>query len=282
MPEPVTAVLDRPTPAPLELTLHPAADPVAPVLLVVPAMGMRASFYTPLLGALADAGVAAAVTELRGHQARPAPPPGRRHDHGYDDLVGDLGAAVETVRELRPGAPVLPLGHSLGGHLCAAFAARRPDRVDGLALVASGSVDWRVWGPGHLLRTQAVVAAASLLGHFPGDRVGFAGREARGQMRDWGRWARTGRLAFGTPRVDHGPSIAALPLPVLGIGFERDTLAPPASTAALLDMFAAAEVTRHLLDVPARRPHVGWAREPGALAVVVPVLAGWARGAGRP
>ncbi len=276
---PVTTVLDRPAPAPLELTLHPVPDPGAPVLLVVPAMGMRASFYTPLLRALTDAGVAAAVTELRGHQARPAPPPGRRHDFGYDDLVGDLAAAVEAVHSERPGAPVFVVGHSLGGHLATAYAARHPDRVDGVALVGSGSVHWRVWGPAHLLRTQAVVAAAMLLGHFPGDRVGFAGREACGQMRDWGRWARTGRLAFGTPRVDHTPSIAAVHLPVLGIGFERDGLAPPASVDALLDMFGAATVTRHRLDVPAARPHFGWAREPGALDVVVPVLTGWARDA---
>lgn len=276
---PVTTVLDRPAPAPLELTLHPVPDPGAPVLLVVPAMGLRASFYAPLLTALADAGVAAAVTELRGHQARPAPPPGRRNDFGYEDLVGDLAAAVEAVRTARPGAPVFVVGHSLGGHLAAAYAARHPDRIDGVALVASGSVDWRVWGLAHLLRTQAVVAASTLIGHVPGDRIGFAGREARGQMCDWGRWARTGRLAFGTPRVDHTPSIAAVHLPVLGIGFERDGFAPPASVDALLAMFGAATRSRRHLDVPGARPHIGWAREPQALAVVVPVLTDWARDA---
>lgn len=202
---PVTTVLDRPAPAPLELTLHPVPDPGAPVLLVVPAMGLRASFYAPLLTALADAGVAAAVTGLRGHQARPAPPPGRRNDFGYEDLVGDLAAAVEAVRTARPGAPVFVVGHSLGGHLAAAYAARHPDRIDGVALVASGSVDWRVWGLAHLLRTQAVVAASTLIGHFPGDRIGFAGREARGQMCDWAGGpapggSRSARRGSTTPR----------------------------------------------------------------------------------
>lgn len=273
-------ILDRPAPAPLELTLYPAGDArtidkaAAPALLVVPAMGVRASFYRPLLEALCEAGISAGVVELRGHQARPAPPPSRRHDHGYDDLVGDLGAAVEAVRDRLPGAPVLPLGHSLGGHVAAAYAARHPDRIDGLALVASGSVHWRAWGLRHLLQTQAVVAAAAVLGHFPGHRLGFAGREARGQMADWGRWARTGRLEFGRPRVDHGPSIAAVHLPVLGMSFEHDRLAPPGSAEALLGMFRSAEVTREHLRIDAARPHFGWAREPGS---VVPALAGWAR-----
>ncbi|BBG02461.1 MULTISPECIES: alpha/beta hydrolase family protein [Pseudonocardia] len=266
--------LDRPTPTPLELTLHTADDPAAPVLLVVPAMGMRASFYAPLLSALRDAGVSAAVTELRGHQAHPAPAPGRRHDFGYDELVGDLAAAVETVRELLPAAPVLPLGHSLGGHLAAAYAARRPDRIAGIALVASGSVHWHAWGVRHLLRTQAVVAAATLLGHFPGDRIGFAGREARGQMADWGRWARTGRLAFGRPRIDHTPSIAEVRLPVLGLTFAGDTLAPGFSADALLAMFGNARVTREHLEIDATQPHFGWARDPGPAAEV---LTRWAR-----
>ena len=38
-------------------------------------------------------------------------------------------------------------------------------------------------------------------------------------------------------------------------------------------------MTRHRLDVPAARPHFGWAREPAALDVVVPLLTGWARDA---
>lgn len=171
---------------------------------------------------------------------------------------------------------MLPLGHSLGGHLAAAYAARRPDRIAGLALVASGSVHWRAWGVRHLLRTQAVVAAATLIGHFPGDRIGFAGREARGQMADRGRWARTGRLAFGRPRVDHTPSIAEVRLPVLGLTLERDTLAPGRSADALLAMFRNAQVTREHLEIDAGRPHVGWARDPAPAAAV---LARWARAA---
>lgn len=268
-----TISLPRPGPAVPELTLHTADDPSAPVFLVVPAMGMRTAFYTPLLAALRDAGTSAAVVELRGHTAAAAPPPGRRHDYGYADLVDDVAAAVDTLRERLSGAPVLPLGHSIGGHLASAFVARRPDAVSGLALVASGSVHWRAWGVGHLLRTQAVVLAARLLGHFPGDRVGFAGREARTQMTDWGRWARTGRLAFGRPRVDHNPAIAEIRLPVLGLSFAHDELAPPASAEALLDMFTRAEVTREQLDLATRRPHTDWVREPSA---VLPVLTGWA------
>lgn len=269
-----TIAPDTPGPGAPVLTLHPAADPAAPVFLVVPAMGMRASFYTPLLEALRGAGVSAAVVELRGHTAAPAPPPGRGHDFGYAELVGDVAAAVDALGGALPSAPVLPLGHSLGGHLVSAFAARHPERVAGLALVASGSLHWRVWGPGHLLRTQAVVAAARVLGHFPGDRVGFAGREARTQMADWGRFARTGRLAFGRPRVDHTAALAELRLPVLGLTLDGDRLAPAASADALLALFGRARVTREHRTVDARRPHFGWVREPG---VVTPLLAGWAR-----
>lgn len=268
-----TIALERPGPGAPQLTLHPADDPAAPVFLVVPAMGMRATYYTPLLTALRATGTSAAVVELRGHTERAAPPPGRRHDFGYSDLVADVAAAVATLGERLPGAPVLPLGHSLGGQVSSAFAARHPEAVAGLALVASGSVHWRAWGPRHLVRTQAAAVLARALEYFPGDRLGFAGREARTQMADWARWARTGRPAFGRPRVDHTAAIGELRLPVLAVTVEGDELSPTAATEALLAMFGHAEVTREHLPAAGGRPHVGWVREPAA---VVPLLTGWA------
>lgn len=272
-PAPTVVELDRATPTPVELTLHRAADAAAPAVLVVPAMSMRASFYAPLLEALPEAGVHAGVVELRGHQRRPAPRPGRRHDHGYADLVGDLDAAVDAVRDLLPRARVLTLGHSLGGHVVAAHAALHPGTVDGAALVATGSVDWRAWNAWHLLRTQAALAATTVLGHFPGDRVGFAGREAPTQMTEWARWARTGRLVVGDPPVEVDALAARVDLPMLALSFAGDALAPAATTDRLVDLFPRARVTREHVHLDTRRPHFDWVRHP---ALALDHLVGWA------
>ncbi|MFC5061937.1 alpha/beta fold hydrolase [Actinomycetospora atypica] len=271
---PVVVELDRPAPTPVELTVWPAADPAAPAYVVVPAMGMRASFYAPLLQALARGGVHAGVLELRGHQRAAAPLPGRRYDFGYADLVEDLSAAVLAVREKWPDARVVTLGHSFGGHVATAQAAAHPAagdpaRPDALALVATGSVAWRAWGrlaPWHLLRSQALLVLTTVVGHFPGQRVGFAGREARTQMTEWARWSRTGRFVVGSSSgaagLDVDAGAARVDVPVLAVSFEGDPLAPRSTTTALAGLFTGAPVTLEHHALPVGRPHVDWVRQP--------------------
>lgn len=266
----------------------PGTTTPGPVVLVVPAMGLGARWYRPLLEALAAAGVTAAVTETRGHEEG-ARPPGRRHDHGYADLVADLDAVTRLLADRAPG-PLHLLGHSLGGQVAAALLAQRPAAAHGLVLVASGTPYWRDWrrraddrggwGPLRLLAlTQGAAAVARVLGHFPGARFGFAGREAPTQTRDWARLARTGRLRFAglDGRVtDHREALTGLCLPVLAITLAGDDLAPPRSTAGLLGWLPAAHVERHhLAPAPGTglsTDHLRWVRTP---AVVVPVLTDW-------
>ena len=285
---PVVIELDRPAPTPVELTVWPAADPAAPACIVVPAMGMRASFYAPLLQVLARSGVHAGVLELRGHQRADAPPPGRRYDFGYSDLVEDLAAGVLAVREKWPDARVVTLGHSFGGHVVTAQAAAHPTagdpaRPDALALIATGSVAWRAWGrlaPWHLLRSQALLFLTTVVGHFPGQRVGFAGREARTQMTEWARWSRTGRFVVGAEAaagLDVDAGAARVEVPVLAVSVEGDPLAPRSTTNALAGLFTGAPVTLEHQVLPVDRPHFDWVREP---QVFSDRLRSWATGAG--
>ncbi len=66
--------------------------------------------------------------DLRGHGRSTRPHTGYRVDDHLADLAGLLNA-------VSPEAPVILVGNSFGGHLAAAFAARWPERVAGLALV---------------------------------------------------------------------------------------------------------------------------------------------------
>lgn len=243
----------------------------APTVLVVPAMGLRAGWYRPLLESLVGHGLGAAVTELRGHEETGARRPGWRIDHGYADLVEDLAAAVATVTT-HVGRPPVVLGHSLGGHIACAHASRDPDAMSGLVLVAAGSIHWRLWSLRHLVLTQSAALLAQILGHFPGHRFGFGGREARRQMADWARFARTGRLHFGRPAHDHTDDLARLRLPVLAISFDGDKLAPPASVDELLAALTNASATRHHLETadPSQPlDHLRWARHPEPVATAI-------------
>lgn len=256
------------------ITLARSSAPDAPLVLVVPAMGLQARWYRHLLADLNEAGCHVAVAELRGHEVAGGRRPGRSYDFGYAELVADLARAVDALTEQGLPRPYL-LGHSLGGHIAAVYAARHPDTVVGLILVAAGSVHWRLWSLRHLLLTQTIAVSARPLGHFPGDWVGFGAREASTQMRDWARFARNGHLAFGEPRRDHTTALAACDLPLLAVSLDGDTMAPRATVDGLGAMMPTTTLTRVHLDEPGNREqlhHLCWARDP---RLVTPHISAW-------
>lgn len=247
----------------------------APVVLVVPAMGMKAGYYGPLLTALATSGVHAATTELRGHEEQGGRKAGRDYDFDNADLLDDLDRAVAAVRGRLPGSPVLLLGHSMGGQLATAYAATHRD-VAGLLLVASGSPYWRAWSRRMLYLSQVAPVIARLRGHFPGDQLKFAGREARSMMADWAHYARTGDFRAGTQQ--YGAQFAAADLPVLAISLEGDDLTTAESVDTLTDSLTSASVTRHhLVPEDEEINHFRWARRP---ETVLPVVRDWLQSVG--
>ncbi|MFT4081379.1 MAG: alpha/beta fold hydrolase [Nocardioides sp.] len=254
------------------VTVHPAAGGPSTggsVVLVVPAMGMPAGYYRRLATALAGTGWSTAVMEQRGHEESGGRSPGWRYDFGYADLVDDVDAAVDLLT--RDGAEVYLLGHSLGGQVASAFAASHPDRLAGLILVAAPLPYWRDYHPAFLPVSQLMGLVPRVVGHFPGRQLRFAGREARGVMADWARLARTGRLAFGRPRVDHGPALARLELPALVVSVSGDTLAPPTAVDRLAAMMPALDMQRRHVEADGI-DHFRWARQPES---VVPSIVGW-------
>lgn len=260
-------VLERAEGTSYAVTLVRAAEASAgtPVVLVAPAMGMKARYYEPLLDALASAGVHAAVAEQRGHEAEGGRVPGRSYDFGYADLVDDLARAVEAVHAELPAAPLVVLGHSLGGQIAMMYAARQPDSLAGLVLVASGTPHWRDYSRRLLFAAYGFPLIARVVGHFPGAQLKFAGREARGLMRDWGHLARTGRF------VTDERGLADVTRPVLSISIEDDWLGPVSSIDGLVAKLPAATVTRVHVDEDGV-DHFRWARQ---AEPVVPLIVEW-------
>jgi predicted alpha/beta hydrolase len=239
--------------------------------LVLPAMGVAARYYDRLGTALSEAGVFAAVADLRGQGASNLRA-GRSVNWGYHEaVVHDLPALIAATREAVGAAPLYVLGHSLGGHLAALHVALRPDAVAGLVLVASGTTWHRNWPAPHrfvlLAQMQLGGLIAGTLGYFPGKRLGFADRQARREMADWAALGRHGRFAPRGPRVDYEAALARVRLPVWSYTFEGDTYTPRAAADHLVDKLSAAAVERvHLgpADVPAAcLHHFQWARHPG-------------------
>jgi predicted alpha/beta hydrolase len=191
----------------------------------------------------------------------------RSSDFGYHhSLALDIPAALEAM----PGPPAVIAGHSLGGQLALLYAASHPEHTTPVVAIASGS---SYHGTVATQRGQRVrrrqAATVSLitraLGYFPGNRLGFGGRQPRAVMQDWSLEARTGRYDLVGSSFDYEAALARLDAAVLMITLEGDTLITDAAAKYLGNRLETAKLSsvRLTLDKNEGAPfnHFRWARQ---------------------
>ncbi len=257
----------------------PAADEQAPVVLVLPAMGVPAGYYEPFVDDLARAGVTAAVADYPG-QGEAMPSVDRHHDHGYVRIAHDwLPRVTAELRSAHDG-PLVLLGHSLGGHVLLAHLAGDHQLPEAAVLIGAGTPYWRrQQGLKTLVQTQLMSLVSRVVGYWPGERLGFGGRQARTLVGEWATFARDGRLA-----PDGYPVREALrerSLPLLVVDLDGDHLAPPKAVDGLVEHLPAARVERFTFakgpDDPGKPvSHTSFARSP---EIIGERIAEWVVGA---
>ncbi len=260
-----------------ELIQVPAAD-CRHRLLFLPGMGMSARQYIGFGRALAGHGIEVWLHEWRGmgsSSLRAA----RGCNWGYRELLeADLVAVLDALNQ-EGQVPLLFGGHSLGSQLACLLAGQRPQHCAGLLTVAGGAPYWRSFPRRMQLGLLPVFflmpAVAALLGHYPGRRLGFAGREARGVIADWTRSGRSGRYRFPDMAQDLEAGMAALSVPVLGLRMANDRLVPQASLDWLLDKLPGCARSVELISASApgeAADHYAWMRD---TAASVAAIASW-------
>ena len=209
----------------------------APLVLTAPAMGVAAKHYIGWCEQLAQQGMRVGVFDWRGH-GHSSVRASRAINFNYVTLVeNDFVILVEAMVNRFPQGPLILAGHSLGGQMAALTSSALHEqqhsiRPIGLLLIASCSVFYRSWPfPGRLgllLFSQFTPVLATVMGYFPGRRVGFAGREARGVMRDWAFNTRSGTYrSYVNGKARHyDPLLREVTLPVMAIHFSDDIFAP--------------------------------------------------------
>lgn len=249
----------------------------APVLLLLPAMGVAARFYEPFARELERVCGATVLTiDLPGQGNSPLRARSG-HDYGYREAVEVcIPDAVRRAAADHPGRPLILVGHSLGGQLGVLATAQIASMLRGLVLIAAGTAHWRAWPRGSRWRAamtvHAIRIAASLWPWYPGERLGFGGNQSRRFMRDWSFNAVGGRYRLeGSTRspADLEHALQAVRLPLLALSLRGDPVAPPGALAELLAKLPNAEVTHEMLDgvatdTPWRR-HFSWARHPAGV-----------------
>jgi alpha-beta hydrolase superfamily lysophospholipase len=110
----------------------PAAAPVG-VLVVAHGLAEHSGRYHWFATCMARRGYIVHAIDHRGHGRSD----GRRADIGsFDDAVTDLGTLFNRAADAQPALPCFVLGHSMGGAIAFALAARTPPRLAGLLLSA--------------------------------------------------------------------------------------------------------------------------------------------------
>lgn len=248
------------------------------VFLLLPALGIRAKFYTKLADGLSAHGISTLVVEQRGNGDSPYRP-GDGTTFGLRDYLDvEIVAATDWAQAQYPNVPIYIGGHSLGGHMASLAGALRPDHYAGIARLACGFPYYKDFPQprSSFIRLMIVVIPllAKVLGYFPGNRLGFGGREYSGLMMDWRLWAKSGRYENDIfPGSD--TAMAAYDKKIISIGLEEDLLAPDAAIDRSMGQFTSADVTRIKLGPEAQGEflgHINWGRQPDG---VVAALASW-------
>jgi predicted alpha/beta hydrolase len=252
-----------------DLRLVTPAEPRC-ALYLLPALGVGIRPNETFAAALAERGVAVAIHEWRGLGASNLRA-SRRCDWGYRELLEiDIPAGLAAARSALPPLGWSIAGHSLGGQLALIQAALHPEAFDRVHLLASGMPDWRtyprlrglgIWAALHFMPLSAIV-----LGHYPGERLGFAGREARGLIRDWSHSGRRARYRVRDGRSDPEHALRAFAGEVRALHMASDWLCPRPALDALATKTPHAHWrvdTLHDEDfAPRRADHFGWLKSP--------------------
>lgn len=250
------------------LQFFPSVQKAKATLILLPALGVKARFYRHLAAALSAAGIATFLFEQRGHGESPYRP-GRGQEFGYKEYLDvDLPAAIAFARSTAGDQPIYLAGHSLGGHMASIIAGRMGSELGGLIHLACG-FPYAGFYPGKVgfgVRVLAwlVPGLTALLGYYPGEKMGFGGREYRQLMMDWRQWALKGGYDF--PGVSGLESaIASYEGPALSIAMEKDSYISSSALAYSRKCLSGASLETTLLGEKEQGTHLGhfdWAKSP--------------------
>jgi acylglycerol lipase len=110
----------------------PEGDPRA-LVLIAHGAAEHGGRYDWVGNELVGLGYAAYAIDHRGHGRSAGP---RAYVDRLDNAVADLHGLSDLASERHPGAPRFLLGHSMGGAIALAYAARHQDELTGLVLSA--------------------------------------------------------------------------------------------------------------------------------------------------
>jgi predicted alpha/beta hydrolase len=214
---------------------HPQNEMRASVL-IVPAMGVKQTFYAPLAAWLAEQGYLAVTFDYSGIGLSGS---GALRKLDVDILgwaLNDCVAMLDAVVAAAPEVPLYWIGHSLGGQVLGLLPDR--SRIARAVTIAVGSGYWREnsastkWKAAYLWYV-VVPLVTRLCGYFPGKRLRKVGDLPRGVIEQWRRWCLDPDYLVGAEGEMMRAQFAAVETPITSLSFVDDEMMSVRNTESL-------------------------------------------------
>lgn len=215
------------------------------VIVLVHGAGEHSGRYDHVVAALTGAGHAVYALDHRGHGRSDGP---RALIDRADNAVQDLDTLVSIAREAHPGVQVFVLGHSMGGMLALAWAARHGSRADGLIL--SGALAAVPELPAALTVTGRVLSVLAPRAPVIGIGTDLISRDPAvveayraDPLVHHGRLPARTAAEIANTVAGLPDAVSAITLPVLIMYGTEDGLCPPAGSVMVAERIGSSDVT---------------------------------------
>ena len=177
-----------------------------------------------------------------------------------------------------PNTQKIIVGHSLGGQIGSLFAAQFPNAINGLILITSCSVHYKGWNKWASLKLRFAGtmfnSISKIIGYFPGNKIGFAGKESRTVIKDWSYNVRNGEYRLANSDYDYEKALKRLNKPVISISIKNDYLASRKAVENLYNKFSTESDIYHLHLTPEETGisplnHFTWAKKPEYFSEII-------------
>jgi predicted alpha/beta hydrolase len=258
------------------------------VVIFLPALGVGVDYYRGLASAWAQRGYRVANIEMRGMKQSSVRDV-KHHNFGYREVLNvDLATLIPALLQEASGHPIYLAGHSLGAQFALLYASRHPEKISGIIAIAGGSnyyasmPSWKTRVNRQLL-LRLIRLVGQAFAFFPGDKLGFGGRQPLNLILDWTNEALTGRYRIIGDTTDYNAALGELKLPVMLLSLSGDSLVPLGCANFLAHKLKKATVKQVELQVGdvgmKALSHFGWAKKPGP---VLDQVISWTRMPGPP